>query len=63
MNALTLAQIVDTVTVVYLWTMFVVWFTFLVVGFRDERGHHPWIVSYRVALAVWPLLCIAGRAS
>ena len=58
-----LAPLVATATTVYLWLMVLVWFTCLVVGFRDERGQHPVLVSMRVALTVWPLLCIAGSSS
>lgn len=59
---MSLAPLIGTATTVYLWAMVLVWFTCLVAGFRNApQGQPALLVLMRVALIVWPLLCIAGR--
>jgi hypothetical protein len=42
----------------YLWLSAVIWFIFLIVGFRDERSPSKLIVSLRAFMVFLPLLAL-----
>lgn len=44
----------------YLWLSDVIWLTFLIVGFRDERSPSKLIVAARVVMVALPLFALWG---